>query len=485
MSFLPAALAVARKDLRISLRDRTGLALGFLLPLVLVAVFSFVNRVLAGGDGGGAFSRAALWVADEDGSKASRRFVDALREASTLHVRPEAGKPPVDGAALRKRIVDGDIHHGLVVERGFGATIARGELPTLRLLRDPDRAIEEQLIAIGLMQATFSALGPDFSAPLTARALELAGLPKEWRGRMLAVSTVFTTSVEALFREKEERERPAGSGAAEPAGTAGGGGEAGGGTAGASKGEVGGGMAGASKADDGPAPSFQEMLTQLVPLVREDHRPPSRPRQLTYMLAQTVSGIGVMMLMFGLVACGTLLLREREAGTLPRLLLSPCDRSAILWGKFLFTAAMGAMQLVVLFAFGELVFRVGALRNPVTFAAVSISVLVAATSFGMLIGAWARTTRQAEGLATLVILVMSAVGGAWFPLQMLDLSTPVKVVMGCTLTHWGVSAYQGLFWHGKDLADSSMQLSIGVLWGFAIAAAALSRRLFERRYVGD
>jgi len=459
MTTVAAALVIARKDLRLYFRDRTGVALGFLLPIVLVAAMGFVSHLMAGGESGSAFSRATLWVADGDGSDASREFVAALREAKTIAVRPRPDEKPAEGAALRRRIADGDLHHALLIEEGFGAAIGRGELPPLRMLRDPDRALEEQLISIGLMHATFAALGPDFAAPLTTRALELAGLPPEWRERTLALARGFSRGVEALFREREERE-------------------------GAGRGKVGA-EAAAAGSDGAGAPSFDQMFTQIVPVTREDFRPPERPRQLTFMLAQTVSGMSVMMLMFGLVACATLLLREREGGTLPRLLLAPGARSAILWGKFLFTAVIGLLQLVVLFGFGASVFHVDVLRDPVTFAAVTLSVLATCTAFGMLIGAWARTTKQAEGLSTLVILVMAAVGGAWFPLQMLELATPVKVIMGCTLTHWAVSAYQALFWKGKDLADPELLTAIGVLWGFALAASALARRLFERRYVGS
>jgi ABC-2 type transport system permease protein len=201
------------------------------------------------------------------------------------------------------------------------------------------------------------------------------------------------------------------------------------------------------------------------------------------MLAHSVSGIGVMMLMFGLVACASLLLRERESGTLVRLLLSPADHGAILWGKFLFTAGIGALQLTLLFTFGAFVFGVNPLQDPATFAVVTLSVLAAVTAFGMLIGTWAKTAKQAEGSSTMVILLMSALGGAWFPLQMLDLGTPMQIAMRCTLTHWAVSSYQGMFWSGLSWTSPEMLRKIAVLWGFAVVASVVARRLFQERYV--
>ena len=86
MNPLRAAWIVAKKDLALAVRDRTGLLLGFLLPIVLVGAFGFIFKVSFGKEGGG-MDRATLWVADEDGTDASRAFIAALREAATIRLR--------------------------------------------------------------------------------------------------------------------------------------------------------------------------------------------------------------------------------------------------------------------------------------------------------------------------------------------------------------------------------------------------------------
>ena len=88
MNTWSAALAIARKDLSLYLRDRTGLLLGLLLPVVLVAVFGSVMKLAFGGEGG--MPTVTLWVADDDNSAASKRFIDGLREVSMISVRPRA-----------------------------------------------------------------------------------------------------------------------------------------------------------------------------------------------------------------------------------------------------------------------------------------------------------------------------------------------------------------------------------------------------------
>lgn len=441
MNTLRTAFTLARKDWRLWSRDRTGMALGLALPILLCGVFGFLNRYLFSADES-AFSKAGLWVADEDDTRQSRDFVAGLRDAKTLSIHPDRGEAAVDAATLRKKLGDGEIHHGLVLPKGFGASIERGELPQMTMLRDPDRTVEGQLISIGLMQATFLTLGPDYSHVWATRSLEAAGLPKEWHDQIVALTKTFSSSIETMFRKKDAEERR-----------------------------------------DRKEFDLSNFVTQVLPVTHEDFRPPARPKRLTYMLAHSVSGIGVMMLMFGLVACASLLLRERESGTLVRLLLSPAERSAILWGKFLFTAGIGVVQLTLLFTFGAFVFGVNPLDGFATFAVITLSVLAAVTAFGMLVGTAARTQKQADGISTIVILVMSALGGAWFPLQILELGTPMKIVMSCTLTHWAVSSYQDFFWNGRSFLAPVMLQKIAVLWGFTLVATFVARKLFERRYV--
>jgi ABC-type multidrug transport system permease subunit len=226
------------------------------------------------------------------------------------------------------------------------------------------------------------------------------------------------------------------------------------------------------------------MFEQMVPVTKEDVSPPARPKNLGFQLAQSVSGMTVMMLMFGLMACSSMLLIERDQGTLRRLLVSRAPRHAVLLGKFLFCFIVGMIQLLVLFAFGELVFSIGAFRDPLTLLALSVTWAAAATSFGILISVWAKTAKQAEGVSTLLILVMAALGGCWFPIQMADLPWYGEVITRSTLTYWAMEGFQGMFWHQKSWTDPVMLRSMGVLWGFVVIAGGLSWRLWRRRFVG-
>jgi ABC-2 type transport system permease protein len=227
---------------------------------------------------------------------------------------------------------------------------------------------------------------------------------------------------------------------------------------------------------------FQSFFTDVVPVTEVEVAPPARRRTLTYTLAQSVSGVTVMMLMFGLVAAGGTLIREREQGTLPRLLVAAAPRDAVLFGKFLFAAGSGLMQLAALFVWGDLLFRVGMFQKPLTLAVIAVTVTAAVTAFGVLIAAWARTTKQAEGVSTLLILGMSALGGAWFPVQIFDLPVYAEAITRCTLTWWAMSAFQQMLWNQASWTAPPVLQALGVLWAFALAASFFAWRLYRSRY---
>jgi ABC-2 type transport system permease protein len=456
MNAFAAAWMIARKDLRTFFRDKTGVALGFLLPIVLVTVFGFMMKFAFGG--GEAMPKATLWVADADGTETSQRFIAALRVSDMLRIRPpvnEKGKTP---AEVRELLEDGEAHHALVIEAGFGDALAAGKEPKLTLVRDPGRTMEDRIVRVGLMQGFLTVTEGRLWPASIARTMRKMGMD-EAQAQSLSVAAEMMQRVIASFADAKTTST---SSAASTTPT---------------------GSGQASAGSQAPPFDVTDFFEDMVPLESQDITPPTRPRMLTYQLAQSVSGVTVMMLLFGMLACGSTLLQERESGTLRRLLIAAVPRGSILGAKFLFSAIIAVSQLVIVFLFGTLVFRIGAFRDPVTLAVLSLTWTAAAASFGMLIAAWAKTTKQAEGIATLLILVMAAVGGCWFPIQILDLPWQAELATQWTPTYWAMSGFQGMFWEQRFFTHPKMLTAIGVQLGFAAVASAAALLLYRRNYV--
>lgn len=447
---LSAAILVAVKDLKVYFRDRTGVALGFLLPIGLVSVFGFVMQFAFGGDGGG-MGRAELWLVDADQTVASEELVKNLREADTLRVKPNVGESKETRTSIENKFAEGKAHHALIIEEGFQNSVADGAMPKLTLLRDPGRDIEDYLVRAGLLQAVMAGHQADLMPAMMGEQMRNMGVSEGQVEFIVQASRTFSAAFEKVFGEEGTTE---------------------------SEGEE-----SAAIDNDGPSEGAQFNFLEMVPVEQIDIAPPDRPQDLSYMLAQSVSGIVVMMLMFGLVACGSTLLEEEKSGTLRRLFLAPKSRSSILIGKYIFTAVMGLIQLTVLFTWGELIFSVGMFSKPLTLVVLSVVLTLAVTSFGILIAAWAKTLKQAEGFSTLIILVMSALGGAWFPVQMFDLPGYAELITKCTLTWWAMNGYQQMLWNQAGFTDWAVLQSILVMLAFTAVASFLAWVLYRRRFL--
>lgn len=198
------------------------------------------------------------------------------------------------------------------------------------------------------------------------------------------------------------------------------------------------------------------------------------------------ASMAVMMLLFNLVASAGTLLDERAEGTLDRLRLTPSAGGSILLGKVLVTMIMAVVQLTTLFLFGAFAFGVPVGDYLVEVAVISLTWAFTASALGLLFATACSTRKQLEGLSTLVILGMSAVGGAWFPreiapawFQTAGLVTPVA---------WAMDAYEGVLWYGKSFFATSeldgIAGKLGVLFAFGAVMFFASLVLYRRRYVG-
>jgi ABC-2 type transport system permease protein len=418
---LRTAWVLARKDLKLYFRDRTALLLSLLLPLCLATIFGLaMSTVFSGGGGAG---RVKLLVEDLDRSETSRALVAALQGTKSLKVEI--------APSSRKEVADGHAPAALVIPSGYGEDLRDGRTPQLKLFRDPSQAIEQQIIAGSLLPALVEGGGRDLARGMMRRGMASFGVPES-----------VIPQAEVVFDQMWERTRT-------------------------------------EHASEVKKPfNFGEDVPRLLGVETEDVAGGKDPSQKMAGQAHAVSGIAIMMLLFSLSACGGTLLDEQSSGTLQRLQLTPSSGTAILAGKFVFTAIVGVIQLVVLFAFGGLVFSVPVFRDPIGVTVVSLSVACAATGAGILLAVTCHTRKQLEGLSTLIILVMSALGGSWFPL----IVTPewYQRLGHFTLNAWAMDAYQGIFWYGKNITE--LWRPVLVLLAIALACSYFALRGWRRRF---
>ena len=190
---------------------------------------------------------------------------------------------------------------------------------------------------------------------------------------------------------------------------------------------------------------------------------------------QVVPGYAVMFAMFGVLSGAGAILEEKERGTFKRLLIAPVPKYALLGGKLLAQFIVGVAQIVLMFAFGALVFHVSLGGSILGLVLVTLATCWATTSLGLLLVAVIKSRKQVHPITTLIVLGSSAVGGSWFPLFLMP--KWVQQAARVTLVAWAMEGYNRLMLFGGGLND--VWPDIGVLLLYGVVCFAVGLRLFR------
>lgn len=192
---------------------------------------------------------------------------------------------------------------------------------------------------------------------------------------------------------------------------------------------------------------------------------------------QNVPGYAVMFLLFGAQGAATALLLERQNGTLRRLLVAPIGKWTILGGKVLSTFVTSFLQLVVFFVIARILFNLNLGRDLLGLLLLVIAVAAACTGLGILAAAICRSQAQIQGIGTLVILGMSALGGSWWPIEI----TPkwMQQISHITITAWAMDGFRQLLSYGGTLANIFPSLVVLL----AMAAVFFALGLWRFRFI--
>ncbi|HJR69045.1 MAG TPA: ABC transporter permease, partial [Gammaproteobacteria bacterium] len=182
--------------------------------------------------------------------------------------------------------------------------------------------------------------------------------------------------------------------------------------------------------------------------------------------AQAVPGTMVMFTMIILLTSGAIMLVvERENGLLRRLASAPISRGSIVLGKWLARVAMGLVQLAFAMVLGSLLFRVDWGQSVLMVLAVLAAWAGLNASLALLLGSVARTTAQTVGIGVLTSMVLAALGGCWWPIE---ITPPWMQSLGFVLpTGWTMDALHKLVNFGYAPATAVPHVA-------ALVAAALA-----------
>lgn len=443
-------LVLVRKDFAQFLSNKTAVVLSFIVPIALIFIFGQVfglNRATRGPTG------IPLAVVNASDHPSAARLVEALKAEKAFRVITDfttRDQPPrlLTEEDLRPLMRDNRFRFALVIP----ADLISGESPGLRLkiYTNPRNEIETQTVTGLLQRALFTNVPTLLGESLQARARSAIGP---------AQLTDFNRSIAADIArsfggDPAEIERQIASGQF-----------------------VTGPLSTSARGANGSSPT-NDTFTNLVHIETEqvtgkDVKSPEATR--------IVGGFAIQFLLFALNASAAALFYERDRGIFHRILAGPVTRSHILWSKFVYGALFGLIQLFLLFLAGRFLYGIDVENHVGGLLLVSFFAAAACTAFGMLIASLVNNRDAASGLATFLILVMCAVGGAWFPVSFMP--EFIQQLARLTLVYWAVEGFQQVLWAEASWVE--LLPTLGVLAGMSAVVLSIAMWRFNRGRIFD
>ncbi len=439
-------------------RDRGALTLSFIVPIVFFSIFA----VIFGGQRREGMDPIRIAVVDEDRSEFSQRFVEALQaekglmvstgpEAASGAASPKGVTPPLyDARTAEAAVRAGDLPVAVIIPKGFGdSPIQLGpstKAAKLQILNDSSNPIAAQVV-FGLIQKSAMVSMPDAMASQGVKYVDqLSG------GLTAAQRSKLDESMRRLHEYSDARRKARAARAA----TGGGAGSATGG--------------GAGSADSiaGQATATGIIAAETRDIVGENKKNP--------LVAFYAAGIGVMFLLFSASATGGTLLDEADSGTLDRILASRVTMNTLLLGKLVYSTLLGVAQLTVMFLWGAIAFQVEFFQHLGGFFLMASTSAMAAAGLGLVLATSCKTRQQLGALTTLVVLVMSALGGSMIPRFIMPAF--MQKVGLVTFNAWALDGFTKIFWREQPVWTVWPQVL--VLLGSAILFFGIARRLARR-----
>lgn len=188
---------------------------------------------------------------------------------------------------------------------------------------------------------------------------------------------------------------------------------------------------------------------------------------------QASPGILVQFAIFGLVTSGQILMQERKTRTLQRMITTTMRAWEMVAGHMLAMFALVFAQVALLVVFGQLALGVNYAREPFGTLAVSVALGLWIASMGMLIGVVAKDDSQVILFSMMGMFLFSALGGAWFPLEV---TGGAFTVIGRLMpSSWAMNGYQNILIRGLGLESVWMPTLIVLAYALGFFALAVWR----------
>lgn len=198
------------------------------------------------------------------------------------------------------------------------------------------------------------------------------------------------------------------------------------------------------------------------------------------MTQNNVPAFSLFAMFFIVIPLAGSLIAEKNEGTYDRIRTLPVSYLNLLMGKTLAYLVVCFIQFILMVLVGIFLFptllNLPALVMGNNYTAILLTTVVSALSaigFGLLVGTFSSTHNQAAMFGAILVVIMAALGGIFMPVYMMPKG--LEIVSYISPLRWGIESYLDIFVRGAGLSD--IWLNLLLLFGFfGISIMIVSKR---------
>ena len=411
------------KEFLLLLRDPGGLFVLFLMPVMFMVVFSLaLGGLFEEGAAEGSARALEVPVATGSAGEIAERVVEQLDATQGLAIVRERDGQPLTADQVAQLVADGEYPVGVVFPEGLTAL-----LQDPRILRgEPVQPLEVEVI---VDPATTAQVTGPLEGALNAILQQVVGRSLGEAGAAAWVEAV-SAGLPAELRQQLE----------------------------------------ASVQRDGEG-------DQALPVTTRRRVPPGVEREVfPDQFQQNSAGYTVMGVFFIATVIIESIFRERRSGAMRRLRAAPVGRAPIVISKLAPFYVVNLIQIVIMFAIARLAFGLDLGSVPALFV-VSAALALAATGLGIALAGVARSETQGAGLAVIVVLTTSALGGVMVPRFIMP--EVMQQIGNVTPQAWAIQGYQDVLVRGQGIGGVWLETGVLLIFAAVFTAVGVWRFRFD------
>ena len=444
--------ATILKELLELRRDRAGLMVLLVMPMALVLIVSLVqdNVMQATGE-----APIRVLFVDRDGSFLGEAIAKQLKTGGGLDLVYRLKGEPVTEEAAKRAVVKGDFQFSVIIPAGTGAAFKemirkRAKAAIVMKGRPTPKAMLSKSAGQAGVIVYFDPAVQGAFRTAVVNALQRVILGIEFQEQAAVLAETFPAELKKAM-----------SGMMKPF------------------------MGAVPIPIPTPEMSFK-MDTAPVLKLTEEVAFNSRLLKRPTAAQQNVPAWALFGMFFIVVPLSGSLIRERQTGTMRRLMTMPVSPLTLFAGKLCAYVLVCLVQFALMLCAGCFVLPLLGTSGLVldhqllTVAAIALAAALAATGYGIMVGTLAKSYEQASMFGAVSVVIAAALGGIMIPVYVMP--RYMQDISCISPLAWGLNAFQDVFVRGGNLSTVSREISLLLL--FFVVTITVSWLALRRNRTG-